>query len=119
VSDSIPTARLRATTLGVVVVHDDVRACRSLVDALRAEFIVRSARSAQEMTEQLGPIDRLTCVVGVLGETIRARDIHAAFIAVGGKPGRLVFVTTQELSQPSSVRSTVDVVRSLGQRRFY
>ena len=115
-----PTARLRTSTLRVVIVHDDPRACLALADALGTSFVVRLAHGADEMVAQLAPMDRLTCVVGVLTTTLRARDIHAKFTACGGKPERLVFVTKNELaSSPYALDETVAVVQRLGDRRFY
>jgi hypothetical protein len=104
-----PTARLHMNMLRVVIVHDDLRACLRLADALATSFVVRLALGVE-----------LTCVVGVLSTSLRARDVHARFIAAGGKAERIVFVTKQDLAQSLEVLDeTIEVVRRLGDRRFY
>lgn len=115
-----PTARLHMNMLRVVIVHDDLRACLRLADALATCFVVRLAVGADEMIEKLHPMDELTCVVGVLSTSLRARDVHSRFIAAGGKAERIVFVTKQDLVQSTEVLDeTIEVVRRLGDRRFY
>lgn len=119
INESVPTLRLRTTTLRVVIVHDDVRACLPLADALGKTFIVQLARGTGEMVEQLPPDEGLTCIVGVLSSALRARDVHEQFVAAGGKPERIVFVTKQDLAQQPVLEETIDVVRRLGDQRFY
>jgi hypothetical protein len=116
--DTMPTVRYRTSSRRVVVVHDDPSASVPLAEALSAAFIVRFATSAGEVVEQVAPLDRLTCVVCVLGGSIRARDVHDAFLGAGGRPEQLVFVDKSELGRSAlAFRRTLDVVRSLGERR--
>jgi hypothetical protein len=114
--DAIPTVRMHAVNQRVVVVHDDTCATTPLAEALSRAFIVRFANSASELGTLALPLDRLTCVVCVLGDSIRARDVHDAFLRLGGRQERLVFVDKSELERsPLALQRTLEVVTGLGE----
>lgn len=117
--DTIPTLRMRAVTQRVVVVHDDTSVTWPLAEALSAHFLVRLATDGASLREQLVPLARVTCVVGVLDAAVRARDVHDLFVAAGGSPERLVFVEKSELDGSAlAVERTLDLVRTVADRRL-
>ncbi len=109
--DSTPTLRLRAQQR-VIMVHDDLNACTRLIDRLREAFIVRVTTSLAEMEEQLTPIERVTAIVCVSGQSVRAYEVHRVFTRAGGRPERIVYVAKDAIADSSrAVDDAVGVVR--------
>lgn len=116
-SDTV-TARMPAAFPRVVLVHDEMRACMPLADALRTSFGVRIAATVPEMVDQLGPLERLACVVCIPSPGVRARDVREAFIKAGGRADWLVVIDKDELVRsPHKVQETLETVRRLREPR--
>ena len=64
-------------------------------------FAVRLAANASELMEHLNPIERVACVC-VVGGGARLREVHDAFVRVGGAPERLVFVSEDDTADTIS-----------------
>ena len=97
--DEKVTVRTHRRGVYVLVVRDEKIEARALLQALDDEFVVRVATSSSDVVERLSAVT-LTCVVCVLGGTVRARDFFEVVTRVAkDQAPRIVFVVSGESSE--------------------